>query len=102
MSKSNGKRRGRPPRAEAAKKAADQARELKEALEESCRGDIDDDLAALQRIIEGGPAARNAGSRVKAIALKWSYGFGAPKQPISLDDGNGGSLVVRLVRGRKS
>ncbi len=77
------------------------ALELRAKLEAACRSGIDDDLDALQEIIAGGPRARNAQSRVKAIALKLSYGFGQPSQPISLQSPEGKELRLRIVRDRK-
>ena len=86
-------------RADNAKKASDDASALKEKLESSCREGTDGDLSALQEIIDGGPAARNAQSRIKALALKWGYGFGAPKQPIALGNADN-ELVLRVKRDR--
>jgi hypothetical protein len=56
-----------------------------EKFKEACRADALHDLQALKIIIAGGRAARNAASRVKAIGVKWGYGFGMPAQTADIN-----------------
>lgn len=91
------KRRVRIRRGTALRTAQTHATELlristREDLQRMCSADLTEDLNALQEIIRGttiradGTLApiRNAASRVKAIATKWAYGFGIPRQQIDL------------------
>jgi hypothetical protein len=81
-------------------RAALKARKLRDHLENECRQGASEDIAALNQIIAGGPMARNAQSRVKAIAVKWSYGFGAPRQPVSLETEEGRRVQITVRRGK--
>lgn len=57
----------------------------RDTLTDRCQTGVDSDIAALQTIINGGPLARNASSRVRAIQLKWGYAYGYPTQQVEGD-----------------
>ena len=75
-------RRGTTARHAAAEAKVVLASISRDVLTDKCQVGVQEDVAALQQIIEGGPKARNASSRVRAIQLKWGYGYGYPKQQI--------------------
>ena len=55
---------------------------------------VQEDMESLQAIIEGGKKARNASARVRALELKWGYGYGRPRQQIDLGGYQGGPVEV--------
>ena len=77
-----------------ARNSSKKAKQLS-SLELACQA-TPSDLAALSQIIAGGPAARNAQSRVRALELKWAYGHGRPAQPL---DHKGKVTLEALVTG---
>jgi len=73
---------------------AKKAKKLLELLEADCRSHSKEDLKALSQIIAGGPSARNAAARIKAIELRIAYGFGRPRQ--SVDVKTEGKQVIKI------
>lgn len=93
-----------PTKADKAKSAAQQAKELHDRVLKQvgklCSKDVQRDLRELNKIIAGGPQARNAASRVKAIELKLAYAAGRPPQAIKHEGNIDGEHTIVIKRDR--
>jgi hypothetical protein len=92
-------------KASRAKNLSDKARSVRDRfideLEAQCRKGLKKDMQELNKIIAGGPLARNAQSRVRAIELKLAYAAGRPPQSHKVEGGTDNKHTVIVRRDRE-